>query len=84
MSEREKYSKDGPFTDPVVRCDSCHKLLDRKALHVMGCCPHCGTRKVRNVLQLTSEEIEIMQGWNIDSNFIALFETVKLPEGVNV
>ncbi len=37
-----KYSRDGDFTDPVVRCDSCSKITLTKELKRLGCCPNCG------------------------------------------
>ena len=77
-----KYSKDGAFNDPVVRCDSCGKIVNMIALKEMGCCPYCGNRKVRNVMQFTGEELDKMREWKIDPEFVALFEQV--PEAVPV
>lgn len=69
-----KYSKDGPFTDPVVRCDSCHKLLNVGKLKEVGRC-YCGCRRVRNVFSFDAKERQIMENeWQIDPEFLTLFE----------
>lgn len=67
------YGKDGDFNDPVVRCDSCQKLLRMERLRDRGKCT-CGARKVRNVQSFTAEERGKMDGWGIDPAFIALFQ----------
>lgn len=68
-----KYSKDGQFSDPVVRCDSCQRLLLVEKLKTMGACV-CGGRKVRNVRSCNEEELKAMTQWGIDPEFITLFE----------
>lgn len=70
-----QYSKDGPFSDPVVRCDSCQRLLMVEKLKAMGACI-CGSRKVRNIAGYNDKELEAMKKWNIDPDFIALFEPI--------
>jgi len=75
MSEN-RYSKDGPFNDPVLRCDSCSKLVRHVVLTQMGKCPHCGSRKVRKMDTFNSEELKQMQEWGIDQDYLALFEVV--------
>lgn len=72
-----KYSKDGPFNDPVVRCDSCRALLRRKEVHELGCCSACGGRRIRNVLVFSPEEKQKMIEWNIDPAFLSLFKEVN-------
>lgn len=74
-----KYDKAAPFNDPIVRCDSCHKVVVRQHLHIMGSCPYCGNRKVRNVLTMTEEEMHQLKKWQVDPEFIALFEGIELP-----
>ena len=69
----EKYSKDGPFSDPVVRCDGCHTLVQTKKLQSIGCCPKCGNTRVRNVKTISGEEWKELQDWGIDTDFLALF-----------
>lgn len=71
------YGKDDPFEDPVLRCDSCGKLVYAPTVRQIGCCDGCGGRKMRNVKTFTSEEREKMVGWNVDPNFLALFENVE-------
>jgi hypothetical protein len=70
-----KYSEDGDFTDPVVRCDSCQRLLLVAKLKELGACI-CGSRKVKNVRGFESHELEAMQKWGVDPEFLALFEPV--------
>ena len=64
----------GDFKDPVVRCDSCQKLLLVTDLHKTGCCRHCGNRRVRNLTVFNDDERKQMEAWKIDPEFIALFE----------
>jgi uncharacterized CHY-type Zn-finger protein len=69
-----KYSKDGDFTDPVVRCDSCAKITLTSELKRIGCCPNCGNRKVRNLLVFNEQELAQMKAWGVDPDFLAVFE----------
>lgn len=71
-----KYSKDGPFTDPVVRCDSCAKIILTAQLKSLGSCV-CGNRKVRNLLVYNDAELAQMREWGVDEDFIALFDEHK-------
>lgn len=71
-----KYHKDGDFADPVVRCDSCAKIIRTVTLKSLGSCS-CGNRKVRNLLAFNSDERAQMDAWGIDPEFMALFEEHK-------
>jgi len=73
-----KYSKDGPFQEPVVRCDSCNKLVLVVDLKKIGCCPECGNTRVRNTKTLSIDEVAAMQEKGIDPDWLALFEPVEL------
>jgi len=73
-----KYHKDAPFQDPVLRCDSCQKLMLNTIMHALGKCPNCGNRKVRNVTTMNNDEYDWMKEKNIDPEFLALFES--MPE----
>jgi len=70
-----KYSKDGPVNDPVMRCDSCVKIIRTETLKNIGKCPHCGNRKVRSLQTFSSLERDKMVKWNIDPAFLAIFES---------
>lgn len=77
-----KYGKDSKqFNDPVVRCDSCQKLIFRKDIQKYGLCSGCGNTRVRNVLVLTPDEMCQMKRWagdgEIDEDFLKLFESVQ-------
>jgi hypothetical protein len=73
----DKYGKDGPFAEPVMRCDSCAELILRSDLHKRGMC-ECGNTRVRNVLTVKEKEMPIVQKWidegKIDSDWLALWE----------
>lgn len=80
MSERAtldttKYSKDGVFRDPVVRCDSCQRMLFREQIQEHGAC-FCGSRRIRNIRSFTPEERELLIKKNVDPDFLALFEEI--------
>ena len=74
----EKYVKDGPFMDPVVRCDSCQTLLLMAELKNVGQCYRCSNTRVRNLRgTLTQEDCQTLLIWRnegkIDPDFVALF-----------
>ena len=75
-----KYSKDGPFTEPIVRCDSCAKIIRVEKLKKLGYCPECSNTRIRNVRSLKPEEMEQVKEWGIDPEWIALFEATKEDE----
>lgn len=67
------------FTDPVLRCDSCQKLVKRETLHKVGTCPHCGNKRVRNVNVFSEEEHKQLEEWGFQ-DFVAEFEAVDEDE----
>lgn len=77
-----KYGKDGPFSDPVVRCDICQKLIFREQIQKNGGC-YCGSRRIRNIGSsgaFTPEEWELMKKKNVDPVFLSLFQEVNENE----
>ncbi len=73
----EKYDKDGPFVDPVVRCTDCGKLVWRDTIREHGMCLKCGNKRMRNALTLSGEEMALLKEKNVDAEFLALFEGVE-------
>ena len=74
----EKYGKDGPFVDPVVRCDKCDKILLKTSLAIRGMCD-CGNRRVQNLLGFNLWEWFKMKFiWKIDPEFLKKFTTKKV------
>jgi len=74
--DTSRYSKDGPFNDPAVKCDSCRKILLREDIQKYGCCT-CGCRRVRNILAMSGEDMEYLKSKNVDPAFLSLFEGVE-------
>ena len=72
----DKYGKDAPFCDPVVRCDSCSKIIQTATLRQLGMCS-CGNRKIRNLQTFTPEEMQQMETWGVDPDFFAMFQGVE-------
>lgn len=72
---QEMYGKDAAFSDPVVRCDSCSKIIRVETLKKLGMC-ECGNRKIRNLQAFTPEEGKQMEEWGVDPDFLALFKAV--------
>ena len=70
----QKYSDDGPFNDPVVRCDGCAKIVLQDTLRKMGMCPNCGKRRVNKVSVFNEDELNQMIEWGVDPDFFAIFE----------
>lgn len=65
----------GPFTDPVVRCDSCVKIIRGDSLRSLGACPNCGNKRVRNLTIFNLEEYEQIKAWGY-KDFLEEFEVV--------
>jgi len=72
-----KYDKDAPFADPVLRCDSCSSIVLSVDLKKYGRCPDCGNRKVRNLQVFSEKEHETMLEWSVDPEFLAQFEATE-------
>lgn len=72
----QRYSNDGEFTDPIVRCCECSNLITREKIGKFGGCPKCGNKRVRNVLNMTDVEINDLRQRGVDEEFLALFEGV--------
>ncbi len=73
-----KYSKDGPYNEPCVKCDACQKLLLVADLKKTGMCRHCGNTKVRNIRTLTVEDMAAAKEWIekglMNADWLELFE----------
>ena len=78
LTPDQKYSKDGPFNEPVVRCDSCQALLLRLELHKEGMCKHCSNTRVRNIRAPSEGDMALVKTWaetgKIDSDWLQLFQ----------
>jgi phage FluMu protein Com len=77
-AKADPYSDDGPFMDPVVRCDRCRKLVLRLTLAEKGKCPHCGAIKVWKIQNFTAKEKAWMEEVGVDPAFLALFECKEI------
>ncbi len=65
----------GPFSDPVVRCDSCQAVVKLALLKKIGACSHCGNKRVRNVTVFNEEARALMEEWGFHE-FLNQFEAV--------
>jgi hypothetical protein len=78
LTPEQKYSKDGDFKEPVVRCDACQDLILRALLKKVGMCPACSNTRVRNVRMMTQEDFNKVSAWvgegKIDPDWLKLFE----------
>jgi predicted RNA-binding Zn-ribbon protein involved in translation (DUF1610 family) len=81
LTPEQKYSKDGPFNDPVVRCDACQAMLFVAELHQHGMCGNCGNTRVRNVRTMSGEEMTQAKAWveagKLDGDWLKLFEALQ-------
>ena len=69
----KKYGEDAPFEDPVVRCDSCGKIILMKTIHQYGFCK-CGNRKVRGVTAFNLREyLKMRFWWRVDPEYLKTF-----------
>lgn len=78
LTAEQKYSKDGPFVEPVVRCDACQDLILMSVLKKVGSCPGCSNTRVRNVRTMKQEDMDRAKAWanegKIDPDWLKLFE----------
>ncbi|MDI6741627.1 MAG: hypothetical protein QMD11_02715 [Smithella sp.] len=83
MEAMRKYGKDDEFREPVLKCESCNKVVLLAVLKKIGMCPLCGNTKVRNVRTMTDEDQVTVERWiyegKCDSAWLELFE----PSEVN-
>jgi hypothetical protein len=77
-----KYTVDGPFNDPVVRCCECQSLIHRGTISKQGCCPGCGSKRVKSAINFSEKEMETLKKSGIDPEFLKLFEPNEDAEGV--
>ena len=56
-----------PFSDPVVRCDSCQALVKRETLHKLGCCNECGNKRMRNLTIFNDKDRDQLIEWGFQS-----------------
>lgn len=72
-----KFSHDGPFSDPVIRCDSCNRLILSEEIKKAGMC-ECSNVKVKNIRTLNEQDRAQIQQWvddgKVDPDFLILFE----------
>ena len=78
LTPEQKYSKDGPFVEPLVRCDACQELILLMKLKEVGMCPFCSNTRVRNVRTMPQADMEKVQQWvadgKVDPDWLKLFE----------
>jgi len=67
---------DEGFTDPVVRCAECQKLLRMVELKKLGHCKFCGNRRVREVKTFNDEEREKLMKWGFEK-FVEKFAPLE-------
>jgi len=65
------------FKDPVMRCDSCAKLVFLEKIHKFHYCTHCGNKRFKSVHMINEEEMKDLRAKGIDEEFLALFEGVS-------
>ena len=70
------------FTEPVLRCDSCNKIVTKAAITKLGFCNHCANKRFRPVDVIS--ELELMQIKKLDGaeDFLKLFCEVKNEQPV--
>lgn len=58
MADRQPhyYEALGKAHDDVLRCHDCKRLVVHRALATLGACPHCGNRRVTQVVALGAWE----------------------------
>lgn len=72
------------FREPVVRCDSCTKLVLVGDIEKYGLCNKCGNRRFRNVNVINDEELLDLIKLGVPEDFLLQFagvaEWLKHPQ----
>jgi len=71
--EAHRTEPEEAFSDPVLRCDSCTRLVKATQLRKVGACPLCGNKRMRNVTVFDDAERKQLLSWDMRS-FVAEFE----------
>lgn len=61
--------------DPVLRCDSCNKIIELKAIHKLGVCSHCGNKRVRSLTIFDETERDQIKAWGYE-DFLKEWEAI--------
>lgn len=81
LTPEQKYSADGPFMEPLVRCDACQELLFVADIRKHGMCGHCSNTRVRNVRTMTEPEMAKVKSWvndgKLDADWAKLFGVLQ-------
>ena len=64
------------MVDNILRCDSCQKLVKLKSIHNLGVCKHCGNKRFKSVLILSTEERNKLDSWG-EHEFLKEFQAVE-------
>lgn len=75
MDLNKEYKETKSGIDPVLRCDSCNKLVTHEMLKKIGSCDKCGNKRVRNVTVFNDEEKAQIEQWGFHE-FLNEFESV--------
>lgn len=75
-----QYHEDGPFNDPLIRCNNCGKLALTEKWKKKGFCSNCGNRRCRNVMNMNGDDYALAVSWGVDPEFFKLFEQVDDDE----
>jgi DNA-directed RNA polymerase subunit RPC12/RpoP len=64
------------MVDNILRCDSCQELVKLKSIHKLGVCKHCGNKRFKSVLILSTEERNKLDSWG-EHEFLKEFQAVE-------
>ncbi len=70
----QEFKDDGEL-DPVLRCDSCNKIIQLDRINKLGCCEYCGNKRVRALTIFNKEEYDQIKAWGFD-DFLKKWEVV--------
>lgn len=76
----EHVTENEGFDEPILRCDSCNKIVVMRTIRDLGLCNHCGNKRFRSVDVIS--ELELMQIEKLDGAdaFLELFERREWDE----
>ena len=61
--------------DPVLRCDSCQKLVSVKSIHQIGVCKGCGNKRFRAITTIDDIELKELKDMGYES-FASTFDAI--------
>lgn len=80
--EKEIKSENEGFNEPVLRCDSCKKMVVKDTINEIGMCNYCGNKRFRPVDVFNDDELVQIKKLDNSENFLMLFKEADIEDNL--